>query len=308
MPRIRTIKPSFFRSEDVSALPLRARLTWIGLWTHCDDAGRTKDNVRLIKGDIWPLDDVSLADIEEDLETLAAHGRIVRYEVDGRRYLEIVNWDDHQSIQKPTPSKIPPASNGALVPPPEPDGSATGGLPEKTAGYPQIPGSGSPVGLRDSSGSPTSGKGKEGKGKEGKGTRARGSISDDRPSTREPPPPPNPQPQRPLDRCIDHEHDPDPPPCGACARAREARERWDADAAEQAQVRRAEAVHQRAETRAHAIAACDMCDQTGYVGAALCHHDPTAADRARRGMALVRAALGKDHGSTDPPDDDRQAS
>lgn len=107
MPRIRSIKPSFFQSDDVSALPLRARLTWIGLWTHCDDAGRTKDHARLIKAAIWPLDNVTLADIEEDLSTLADQGRIVRYEAAGQRYLAIVNWDDHQSINRPTPSRIP---------------------------------------------------------------------------------------------------------------------------------------------------------------------------------------------------------
>lgn len=116
MARIRTIKPSFFQSDDVSALPLRARLTWIGLWTQCDDAGRTKDHARLIKAAIWPLDNVSLADVEEDLSTLAAHGRIVRYEVDGQRYLEVTNWSEHQRIDRPTPSKIP-APNGSCPQP-----------------------------------------------------------------------------------------------------------------------------------------------------------------------------------------------
>lgn len=140
MARIRSIKPSFFRSEDVSALPLRARLTWIGLWTQCDDAGRAKDNARLVKADIWPLDNVTLRDIEEDLETLAAHGRIVRYEVDGRRYLEIANWSDHQAIQKPTPSKLPAPS----------DGQVRSGSP--------------PVALPESGESATARKGREGKG------------------------------------------------------------------------------------------------------------------------------------------------
>jgi len=113
MPRIRSIKPGFFKSEDVSVLPFRARLTWIGLWTHCDDAGRAKDNVRLIKGDVWPLDDVSLKDIEDDLVTLAEHGRIVRYEVDGQRYLEITNWSVHQRINRATESRLPaPPVNG----------------------------------------------------------------------------------------------------------------------------------------------------------------------------------------------------
>lgn len=111
MARIRTIKPSFFASEDVSALPLRARLTWIGLWTHCDDQGRCKDNVRLIKAAVWPLDDVSLRELEEDLDTLAGAGRIVRYESDGQRCLAVVNWDAHQVINRPTPSKLPAPPN-----------------------------------------------------------------------------------------------------------------------------------------------------------------------------------------------------
>ncbi|HEX5997392.1 MAG TPA: hypothetical protein VFY84_19805 [Jiangellales bacterium] len=116
MARIRTIKPSFFQSEDVSVLPLRARLTWIGLWTHCDDQGRCKDNVRLIKAAVWPLDDVSLRELEEDLDTLAGAGRIVRYESDGQRCLEITNWSDHQAINRPTPSKLPPPPlNGSAV-------------------------------------------------------------------------------------------------------------------------------------------------------------------------------------------------
>lgn len=116
MPRIRSIKPSFFQSDDVSALPLRARLTWIGLWTHCDDAGRTKDHARLIKAAIWPLDEVSLADIEEDLSILYSQGRIVRYEVNGQRYLEITNWSEHQAINRATPSRIPPPSVNGHVP------------------------------------------------------------------------------------------------------------------------------------------------------------------------------------------------
>lgn len=143
MARIRTYKPSFFRSEDVASLTFRARLTWLGLWPHCDDEGRMKDNAKLIKGDVWPLDDVSLEDVEQDLADLAAGGRIVRYEVDGRRYLAVTNWLEHQRIQKPTPSKIPPP-----------------------------PGSGSPTGRDgDQSGSATGGKGREEEGKGGEGER-----------------------------------------------------------------------------------------------------------------------------------------
>ncbi|GAA3699002.1 hypothetical protein GCM10022377_10010 [Zhihengliuella alba] len=111
MARIRTIKPEFFQSEDVAALSYRARLTWIGLWVYADDAGRHKDSPRLIKGSIWPLEDNVLSeDVDQDLEELERAGRIVRYEVDGKRFLEVTNWESHQRIAKPTPSKLPAPS------------------------------------------------------------------------------------------------------------------------------------------------------------------------------------------------------
>lgn len=194
MARIRTIKPGFFRSEDVSALPLRARLTWIGLWTQCDDQGRAKDNAKLIKADVWPLDDVSLKDIEVDLNTLADRGLIIRYEVDGTRYLEVVNWHDHQKINRPTPSKIPPpsTSNGSY-----PQENAHGQLTEDSL--------------------------REGKGKEGKGGGAR-ARADPGALTESPPAEPPPQ------TCNKHPDGTDDP-CRRCQRAREAHQQWQHDQA-----------------------------------------------------------------------------
>jgi hypothetical protein len=191
MARIRTIKPGFFRSEDVAALPLRARLLWVGLWTQCDDQGRTKDNPKLIKADVWPLDPVTLADIEEDLITLAAHGRIVRYEVDGRRYLEVVNWGDHQSINRPTPSKLPPPPNGS---------------------YPQVSTHG-----RLSEDSHQEGKGKEGKGGDARAraSRSAGNVPD---ADSKPPP-----------RTCKIHPDGTTERCGPCKSARQRHERWQAD-------------------------------------------------------------------------------
>ena len=197
MARIRTIKPGFFESEDVSALPLRARLTWIGLWTQCDDHGRTKDNARLIKARIWPLDEVSLRDVEDDLVTLADHQRIVRYEVDGKRYLAIVNWHEHQSINRPSKSTIPP---------PPVDSPATGPVNRQN---------GTHAPLTEPSGSTHTRKGREGKGKEGTRAGARDETAS-RSSV----------PSRPPSKCPRHEHDPSPPPCGACADARKASEAW----------------------------------------------------------------------------------
>lgn len=123
MARIRTIKPEFFTSLTLARVSRSARLTFIGLWTYCDDDGRGRDEARLVKAAIWPLDDdVSAADVEADLAELAAAGLIQRYAVEGSRYLAVRNWNEHQKIGHPTPSKIPapPARRSEdVTPPPE---------------------------------------------------------------------------------------------------------------------------------------------------------------------------------------------
>jgi hypothetical protein len=107
MARIRSIKPEFFTSIPVADLPIEARLTFIGLWTHCDDEGRCIDDARLIKAAIWPLDDRTATDVERDLGALSESSLILRYEVRGRRYIAVVGWSEHQRINRPTASKFP---------------------------------------------------------------------------------------------------------------------------------------------------------------------------------------------------------
>lgn len=293
MPRIRTIKPDFFTSDTVSELPLRARLTWIGLWTHCDDYGRCRDNVKLIKAAIWPLDNVSLRDIDEDLDILTARGRLIRYTVDGKNYLAVPTWTEHQRVSHPAKSRIPAPPESALEllqSPPEdyrngpedlpsiasadpvdkrPEAAITqlnahsGNTPESSGGFPEA------------SGNPPLGKGKE-QGT-GKGN-TRGT---------EPPPP----------KCQRHIDDDDPPPCGPCADARRVRETWDRDEparlAAARSATRSEQARTAATATAAAIAACDMCDHAGYRPGAVipCDHDPDTLERASRGAALARATL-----------------
>jgi hypothetical protein len=40
MARIRTIRPEFWTSEQVTECSMPARLLFIGLWNFCDDGGR----------------------------------------------------------------------------------------------------------------------------------------------------------------------------------------------------------------------------------------------------------------------------
>ncbi|EEP73526.1 hypothetical protein MCAG_03853 [Micromonospora sp. ATCC 39149] len=131
MARIRTIKPEFFTSLTVASLPVEARLTFVGLWTHVDDEGRCVDDARLIKAAVWPLDDRLSTDVELDLKRLSESSLILRYKVGERSYLAVRGWSEHQRINRPTKSKIPPPP---VTPEPPPASEETPPPPAETPG------------------------------------------------------------------------------------------------------------------------------------------------------------------------------
>ncbi|WP_050670490.1 hypothetical protein [Luteipulveratus halotolerans] len=111
MARIRTIKPSMFSSLTVCAWPIDVRWTFAGLFTYLDDVGRGLDETRLIKAELYPLDDkITPKKIDEHLCAITESGPLCRYVVDGKRYLHIVSWREHQRVNRPTPSRIPPCT------------------------------------------------------------------------------------------------------------------------------------------------------------------------------------------------------
>ena len=119
--RIRSIKPEFWRSPDVSELCIEDRLLFVGLWSYVDDNGVGQDRVSTICADLF-ADDLSrdpretLARVSEGLARLSEAGRIVRYTVEKRDYLSIVNWEKHQRIDKPNKPRYPaPASGNAQI-------------------------------------------------------------------------------------------------------------------------------------------------------------------------------------------------
>jgi hypothetical protein len=125
--RIRQVKPEFWASLDIARLPRLTRLHFIALWNYADDDGRAIDDHRLIKASCFPLDDdVNAAEIEHHQDVLAREGRILRYEVDGRRYFEVLRFRDHQYVQKRKDSVHPPVSDGTVTEPlPDSDGTGT---------------------------------------------------------------------------------------------------------------------------------------------------------------------------------------
>ena len=125
------------RSLRVSSWPIPVRWTFAGLLGYLDDSGRGIDDTRLVKAELYPLDDdMSARKVGQHLDRIADDGGpLCRYEVDGRSYLHVTTWAEHQKISHPAPSRVPPCPHhdGSGVTPeplrklPEPDQS----LPEK---------------------------------------------------------------------------------------------------------------------------------------------------------------------------------
>lgn len=106
MARIRTIKPTFWTSEQVMDCSPNARLLFIGIWNFADDAGRMSLKPRTLKASVFPSDEFTATDILGMIRELSKTGLIDCYTVDEQDYLQVTGWH-HQRIDKPQPSKIP---------------------------------------------------------------------------------------------------------------------------------------------------------------------------------------------------------
>jgi hypothetical protein len=106
MARIRTIKPEFWKHEDLSALPEATHMLAAALLNHADDEGYFNANPGLVRAECCPLREPSVSP-HDSLNLLRGIGFIkLGSGADGKRYGLIIKFEDHQRINRPTPSKI----------------------------------------------------------------------------------------------------------------------------------------------------------------------------------------------------------
>lgn len=105
MPRIRSIKPEFWTDGAMIALPFEARLFYIGMWNFACDRGHLSDDPMGLKLKILPADTIAGRDL---VDLLVGSGRVERINLpDGRRYLNIPRFTDHQRIDTRWNSRCP---------------------------------------------------------------------------------------------------------------------------------------------------------------------------------------------------------
>ncbi len=120
MARIRSLKPEAFQSETLSEVSVHAERTFYGLSTQVDDRGRIADKPVVLNAALWAVRNERLPegtrphtakDFEDELDALSSTsdgGLVCRYVgCDGRRYLHLVTWDDHQKIDRASKSRVP---------------------------------------------------------------------------------------------------------------------------------------------------------------------------------------------------------
>lgn len=114
MPRIRTIKPSFWSSRKTAQMSRDARLLALGLVSMADDEGRFLASTAAITGYVYPNDDdISPAKLKRWMVELERVGFATFY-VDGGIKYGAVDFKEHQRISHPQESTYPPPPPEAL--------------------------------------------------------------------------------------------------------------------------------------------------------------------------------------------------
>jgi hypothetical protein len=120
MARKRCIPTKLFFDPDFMSLSSNTiRLIWIGLVLDADDYGRGEAHTDILGRKFGQ----AISDIEQAMRELETQGLLQCYEVEGRRYYWLPDWNKLQTLSKPTPSEFPPAP-GDMTTPQNPQGNS----------------------------------------------------------------------------------------------------------------------------------------------------------------------------------------
>jgi len=110
MSNRRMISADLFEDDYIYSVDYVARFAWIGLIVSCaDDQGRLLDNPAIIYSKIFALDnDITIDKVESIISGFADAGKIVRYQINNKKIIQIVNWWKYQTPSWASPSKYPP--------------------------------------------------------------------------------------------------------------------------------------------------------------------------------------------------------
>ena len=96
----RIIKESICVSESIDSLSWFEEVLFYRLIVNCDDFGRFDGRVPVVKNRLFPLkENVTAKAVDAGINKLASIGLVRMYECDGKPYLYLPTWNDHQSVR-----------------------------------------------------------------------------------------------------------------------------------------------------------------------------------------------------------------
>lgn len=108
----RILKESICTSASVDGLSWFEEVLFYRLIVNCDDYGRFDGRLSIIKNRLFPLkENLTLKDVSAAINTLANAGIIALYEFEGKPYLYLPAWNEHQSVRAKR-SKYPAPDDG----------------------------------------------------------------------------------------------------------------------------------------------------------------------------------------------------
>lgn len=95
----RILKESICTSENIDELSAFQETVFYRLIVNCDDYGRMDARPKILASRLFPLKDIRVAQITEALRALSSAELVTLYEVDGKPFLQMNTWEQHQTIR-----------------------------------------------------------------------------------------------------------------------------------------------------------------------------------------------------------------
>lgn len=115
MARIRSVRPEFFSDYDLAVAGNDVRVLFIALWCQADNYGVLVDDPREIASFAFPaVMQIDAARVHAWLQQLQETGKLIRYDVNGQRYIRIATWESHQRPKNPGDPRWPPPNDDQL--------------------------------------------------------------------------------------------------------------------------------------------------------------------------------------------------
>lgn len=92
MARIRTIKPEFWTNAKLMGVSRDVRLLFICMWNFADDGDNLPANIKMLKAQLFPCDNLYEEQIGELGDQLVDAGLLEAYEADSRPYWNVTGW------------------------------------------------------------------------------------------------------------------------------------------------------------------------------------------------------------------------